>query len=340
MKQKIFLLVLIVEAVLCAVLAFAVPSGVMTGLSLFTFPFVQIGDGLRALSLSGKAGNVVAIILYILFCGSPMLALLAISRKRKVYPEDGLLAGLGTLLFFVMYMMVNPGMIPDVLGGLIGLAGTGKMTLGVMLYSVLAGYVVLHILRRIGRAEMDTLQSYVRIMLYILGAFFVWAVFGAGAAGLRAEIAALEAGNTVEGANDMLAQMLGSGVGVSRDQLTLSKMFLVIRYLVDALPYLLDTVIVFGGLALLDALKEDRYGERAVSLAQRLSRRCTKFLAAVVISNMIFNVLQLIFLEKLLVIDGVVQLPILSIFFVMIVLFLTKLLSENKALKEDNDLFV
>lgn len=338
MKQRAFLFVLILEAVLCVVLAVVMPSGLNMGISLLAFPFEQIGDGLRALSLSGKSGNVVAIILYILFCISPQLVFFGIRRKGKTYPEDGLLFGLGPLLFFVMYMMVNPGMIPDVLGGLIGLAGTGKMTLGVMLYSVLAGYVVLHILRRIGQAEMDALQSYVRIMLYILGVLFVWATFGAGAAGLRAEIAALEEGNTVSAAGDIVAQLMGAGV--TKQQMVLSKVFLVIRYLIDVLPYLLDTVIVFGGLALLDALKKDRYGETAVALAQKLSRRCAKCLAFVMVSNMVFNVLQVIFLEKLLVIDGTVQLPVLSIFFVMIVLFLTKLLSENKALKEDNDLFV
>ncbi|MBQ8813594.1 MAG: hypothetical protein IJZ85_03725 [Lachnospiraceae bacterium] len=338
MRQKKFLAGLIVEAMLCVVLPLITPSGIIGGASLFAFPFQQIGDGLRALSLSGTVGNAAAIVLYVLFCGSPFLVLLGIHRKRKACPEDGLLAGLSTLLFFVMYMMINPGMIPDVLGGFVGAAGTGKMTLGAVLYSILVGYLVLHVLRKTYLAEMTALQQYVKVILYILGAFFIWAVFGAGLGGLRAEITALAEGNTVDDVSSMFAEMMGSGV--SAGTMTLSKVFLVIRYVIDVLPYLLDTVIVFTGLELLDALTEDRYGETAVALAQKLSRQCGKMLAITVISNMVFNVVQVIFLEKLLVVDGTVQLPISSILFVMIVMFLARLLTENKELKEDNDLFV
>ncbi len=38
---------------------------------LITFPFEQLGMGLRKLSLSGSAGNTAAIIAYILICLVP-----------------------------------------------------------------------------------------------------------------------------------------------------------------------------------------------------------------------------------------------------------------------------
>lgn len=339
MRQKKFLILLTSEAVLCVVSQLVMPSGLIGGTSLFTFPFEQIGDGLRALSLSGTVGNIVAIILYVLFCGSPFLVLLGIHRKRKTYWEDGLLAGLGTLLFFVMYLMINPGIISNALGGFVGVAGTGKAILSVVLYSVLVGYLVLRVLRQTRSADMDKLQGYFSAILYMVGIVFIWAVFGAGFGELRSSLKALAESNTM----DSVAAALGGafmGTGLENISLNLSRVFLVIRYAVDVLPYLLDTVIVLSGLELLQAMKAERYGETAVALAQKLSERCGKMLAITVMTNVIFNVLQLIFLEKLLVVDSTVQLPILSIFFVMIVLFLARLLTENKELKEDNDLFV
>ena len=339
MRQKKFLILLTIEAVLCVAMQLVIPSDLIGGASLFAFPFEQIGDGLRALSLSGTVGNIAAITLYVLLCGSPFLVLLGIHRKRKAYWEDGLLAGLGTLMFFVMYLMINPGIISNALGGFVGAAGTGKMILSVVLYSVLVGYLVLRVLRRTYTADMDKLQSYFSAILYMVGILFVWVVFGAGFGELRGSLKALAENNTM----DSGAVALGGafmGTGLVNTSLNLSRVFLVIRYAVDVLPYLLDTVIVLGGLELLQAMKADRYGETAVALAQKLSQQCGKMLAITVMTNVVFNVLQLIFLEKLLVVNSTVELPILSIFFVIIVLFLARLLTENKELKEDNDLFV
>ena len=344
MRKKRLIIFLIIEALCCVLwhsLGLSGAAGITAG-SLFTFPFAQIGDGLRALSLSGTVGNIAAIILYILFCGSPLLVLLGIHRKRKVYPEDGLLAGLSVMLFFAMYLMINPGLISGALGSQVGAAGTGKAVLSVVLYSVLVGYLVLRVLRRSRTADMEKLQNYFNVILYLLGVVFIWGAFGVGLGELRSALTELAAGNTAYGDSLFGEAFFGSGLGggLSGGSLGLSRAFLVIRYVTDALPYLLDTVIVLTGLDLLEAMKENRYGEETLALARKLSGQCVKFLSATVLCNLIFNVLQLIFLKNLLVVNATVQLPVLSILFVLIVLFLTKMLTENKELKDDNDLFV
>lgn len=339
MGQKKFLVFLIIEAILCVALQLVLQPGPGGSGSLLTFPFEQIGDGLRALSLSGVAGNVSAVVLYILFSGSPLLALLMILRKRKLRWEDGLLAGLSVLMFFSMYLMVNPGMISDVLGGYVGASGGGRMLLSVVCYSVLAGYLVLRVLRQVYTADAGRLQRYFRAGLYLLGAIFVGTAFGIGFGELQSSFRTLVESNTVDGAGSAWGGAF-AGSGLEGYSLGLSKVFLVIRYAVDILPYILDTVIVLTGLKLLDALSEDRYGEKAVALAQKISGQCGRMLAIAVVTNIGFNLVQLFFLGKLLVVDGAVQLPVLSIIFVMIVLFVTRLLTENKELKEDNDLFV
>ncbi len=320
MKKKRFLIVLGIEAALCLAWRLAEPGGTAAA-GLFSFPFEQVGRGLRELSLSGAAGNVLAIVLYLGICLIPAAALAVMSARRKLHPEDGLLAVLSVLLFYVLYLMINPGLLGKTLGNNVASLGVGKMMLGVVVYSVLAGYLTLRVLRRAHTAEVKLLQKYLRGVLYLLGAGFVWAVFGGCLGELQASLKNLADGNTA------------GGTGVSM-------VFLVLRFLVDALPYLLDTMIVVTGLDTLAALEADRYGETAAALARKLSGQCGFALAAAVLSNVIFNLLQLAAAGELLVIDGTVELPVFSILFVLVVLFLTRLLAENRKLKTDNDLFV
>ena len=57
MKQHRFLLLLGTEA-LCAVILYLLPlSGLSVITTIFAFPWELVGMGLRALSLSGSAGN-------------------------------------------------------------------------------------------------------------------------------------------------------------------------------------------------------------------------------------------------------------------------------------------
>ena len=68
---------LCLEAALCLILGLALrPAGGVP--SVLAFPFAPLGRALRALSLSGGAGNVCALILYALFCLLPAGALLAL----------------------------------------------------------------------------------------------------------------------------------------------------------------------------------------------------------------------------------------------------------------------
>ena len=97
--------------------------------SLAAFPFAQIGLGLRWLSLSGAVGNGLAIGLYVLLSLIPLIALGVIWRRGKLRQADALLAVLSALLFWVLYLMVNPGLLTAWLnlaaGGIVGRAVLG-----------------------------------------------------------------------------------------------------------------------------------------------------------------------------------------------------------------------
>lgn len=290
--------------------------------AVMAFPFEQIGAGLRFLSLSGDIGNAAAIALYLAVCLSPIAALLAIRKKRALNGEDGLLVLLSAVLFPVMYQMINPGMIALPMGGAMGQA-FGKALLGAAIYVVLSGYAVLRILRLFSVSGMDKLFRCMSVMLSVLSVLFVYMAFGACFDSLLGAIGALKAGNT---GNEHL--------------LSASHVFLAAQFAVDALPYILNVLVVFASLKLLREMRQDRYAPETVAATKGLSRLCAAALKATVLANIGFNLLQMVFQKSLMVVNSSVEIPVFSITFVLAVLLMTRFVAENKQLKDDNDLFV
>ena len=160
-------------------------------------------------------------------------------------------------------------------------------------------------------------------MLSLLNALFIYLIFGACFSGLLNSIAALKMGNV---GNEHL---LGA-----------SYIFLVLQFIVDALPYAFNVLVVFAALRLLDEMRSDRYCSQTVAAAGQMSRVCAAALVTTVLANIGFNLLQLIFAKSLAVINSSVQIPVFSITFVLAALLLTRLVTENKQLKDDNDMFI
>ena len=322
MKHKKLCVFLACEAVLCILLHSAREILPRAFTAVMAFPFEQIGLGLRALSLSGDTGNIISIVLYTTLCLIPVGILYSLKKVRRLYPEDALLAVLSIVLFAVVYMMINPGLLGPYFGDAAGQSVT-KAVLGGMAYSVLIGYAVLRILRLFFHADTGRLQKYLEILLCALNALFVYLAFGAYFSSLMDSFYALRSGNT---GNE---QSLG-----------MSYLFLVLQYVVNALPYILDVLVVFAALELLDELSADRYSEAAVNASEKLSRLCGMALAVIVISNIGFNLLQLVFIKMLAVMNGSVQIPLISVAFTLAVLLLAQYIKENKQLKDDNDMFI
>ena len=316
MKRKLIVLALAVEAILCVVLTLVKAPVGDALVSLLSFPFAQIGLGLRALSLSGTVGNLLALVLYLAICLLPIAAFVLIHRKRALVWEDALLFVLSALLFAAIYFMVNPGAIVGVFHDI----PSGKGVLGSTIYSVLIAYLILRLLRisRTGGAKL--LQHYLSILLGLLSAILVYQIFGAGVTDLVSSITALKQGNS---GNEAL---LGA-----------SYAFAFLQYAVNALPFVFDILVALFGMRLLRQMVENRFSEEAVLLADRLSRLCGVALQASVLAVAALNLLQLLFAKFLFNIDTSAQIPLFSIAFVLAALLLSRLIAENKLLKEDND---
>ncbi len=322
MKQKTFGMLLWIEAGVCVLLGFLRASFTGVFSAAMAFPFEQIGQGLRALSLSGAVGNAAAILLYVGICLIPAAAMPILQKKRGLYRDDWLLALLSITLFVVVYLMINPGALGPLLGGTTGL-GVGKAALGVTVWSVLCGYLILRLLRLFFLERRDKLQKYMVLLLRLLSLLFVYMAFGACLSKLLDSLASVQAGNV---GNEHL---LGT-----------TYFFLGLQYAVDALPYLLDVFVVLAAVRLLEALSADRYSPQSVKAAGELSRLCGKALAATVLSDIAFNLLQILFAKSLMVLNTTLNIPVFSIAFVLGVLLVTRFIAENKQLKDDNDMFI
>lgn len=311
MRRKALLILLGAEAALCLILYGARAASAAWITTILAFPFEQAGLLLRRLSLSGAAGNAGAILLYLLFSLLPVLALLPVLRRRKPLPEDGALGILSLLLFGVLYLMVNPGLMEQWLGG----AGMqmGKALLGGTVYALLCAYLVFRLLRLLFSADMPRLTRYGSALLWVLAMIWVYAAFGACFGGFLDSVQEIRESNT------------GGGLGLTYG-------FLALRLLVDALPYLLDVWALLAAQELLAA--------EAYSAADRLARRCALSLAVTVGSNGLLNLMQLLFARSLRTVSSLVMLPVQSMVLVLAALLLARLLRENKRLKDDNDLFV
>jgi len=324
MKRKLLCTLLCIEAILCIAFNAARLSTSDAFSAAMAFPFEQIGALLRRLSLTGVIGNCIALAIYAVLCISPVLFLLGIGSKRKLRAEDSLLVILSAALFGAIYLMINPAYIANVFADI---DGTGfeisKAVLGGTIWSITVGYVILRVLRLSFESGAAKLHGYAGALLNTLCFLFVWVVCGNLFGELLNSFSALLSGN--RGSE--------SGLGATY-------VFLVLRFFVDALPYVLNIITVFLALDLLKAMHADRYSEQTESIALRLSHWCGKALAAVVVSGVSVNLLQLLFARSLRNLNNMLSIPLISVLFVLAVLIFARLISESRKLKDDNDLFI
>ena len=119
MKSNINKLILI--EVIAGILFAFIASKILhmtAALQIMYLPFELIGKGLRFLSLSSAIGNVIAIIIYAAISMIPAIYIIYQRKRGRTQKEDILLVAFTGLLFYSMYMFINPGLMyqkmPDI----------------------------------------------------------------------------------------------------------------------------------------------------------------------------------------------------------------------------------
>ena len=118
---------------------------------------------------------------------------------------------------------------------------------------------------------------------------------------------------------------------------TVDTVFALLQFAVAALPYVLDIMIVIHVGELADAV---RRGEKLTEKADGLTKLCCVSLIAPSAATVGFNFLQEAFINVRTYIAASLNIPVFSVVFTLFALLLTRLLIENRRLRDDNDLFI
>ena len=164
MKSNINKLILI--EVIAGILFAFIASKILhmtAALQIMYLPFELIGKGLRFLSLSSAIGNVIAIIIYAAISMIPAIYVINQRKRGRTHKEDILLVAFIGLLFYSMYMFINPGLMyqkmPDIFSMDQSSLIVMKIIYAFIIYSVLIMWLIMKAIRFLGDDSQKNWKS-------------------------------------------------------------------------------------------------------------------------------------------------------------------------------------
>lgn len=284
-------------------------------LLLLAWPLIAAGNMLRELSLSGSVGNLVAIGLYAAVCISPLILIRRTDSRR----ENMLLVLATVVLFRVMWLMVNPNMMPQTLRN-----DVGRAIYAGAVYSVFVTWGVMKLMLKTDLTAQADIYKALRTFLLICAGLFLTDGIGLGLSSFRSDLNELTAANTM----------------LSESQMLPSIMFLAGEFTLRAAESVLVAGILFLAFRLTMELEEDPYSKRCHQISVAMALWCRRTIRAVAAANLLLNLGQVFLADYLVNVDFQLRVPVISLAVVFGMMALTRLLDQGKALKEDNELFV
>jgi len=323
---------LLIEGAVCLTLTLALRLIEGAAFSFAAFPGSAAGQGLSMLAGTGRFGFALALTLYAFLALLPLYALARIRARRDWKAEDTLL-GLCSLA-------VAGALFPR---GWVTYWSTSAETLFPrlawqwLLFALLAGWVVLRLLRRFSDGGTQELLKLFRVLLGLAAAYFLFAVFFVEFAGLLTAIDTLKAGNTAFTADTLLpaaADITGS------KSLAFSYIVLALRFGAKSLPTLFAAATAYFAIGLLDTMENGAFTQESAAYAPKLAAWCVKVLKLSVLLALAVNLLQAVCAPLILSTSISIPLPVLELCFVLAALLGARLIASNVALAADNDLFI
>lgn len=314
MKRKAFCVLLGAVFLLLLALAFLIEEAPRLFSSVLAFPWEQLGFGLRTLSLAGGIGNGLSLTICAGISLLPALFAFASRNKRTSIGETVVLCCMTVILFPVLLGMINPTRVLSALpASADDFLPVVKGALGCTVWSVVVLWLVLRWVRRFRESDTDHLLRYLRAALYALCLLF-------------------DAGIALSCGTQLIT-------GLAAAQKTPDTIMAVLRFAAASLPYLLDIGITLSAITLLDAWRAGSQAD-TVRSADRLSRRCRLALGMTAASTVVLNVAQILLARWLSDISVRVEIPVVSLAFLLLILFAARLIEENRKLRDDNALFI
>ena len=309
MKKKLWMLTGGAILGLLAALAGGLLSA-KTGWSTMNDPLLSVGRGLRALSLSGFEGDLLAWLVVLLVSGAPLLLLIRIGKKGR-WMEDLLLGLMAPVIFCWLFYLANPTQLGETASQIFPLAG------GCTVLSMGAAWLVLKLLRGLDGAPTQRLAAAFGALLSGCALLCAFSVAYGGAAGVAAQWAWVVEGNTNPGG------------------LTLP--VLIVLGVLNAAPGLLVAVTMVWGSELASVLGGGTFDQAGAELCGRVALACKTAAQATVTLTVFANLLQLALVGELLSASFSITLPLFSLAASAGLFLLCRCLQRGAVLQEDND---
>lgn len=168
MKIRKYSFLLFVEAVITLIFTKGMNVKTESIFDILSFPLQKIADFLGYLSLKSSIGNVIAIIIFTLFCLVPVFILLLKVKRKTFVKTDSLLVLLSVVLFTVVYLLMNPSEM-----GFLGYVNDTS-TVTFSFWSLLASYIILKLVETIKKSSTVRSELLFDLMIKIIGACFVF----------------------------------------------------------------------------------------------------------------------------------------------------------------------
>ncbi len=308
MNRKKLFTILAIESVFLIILCTLTMKLPDSFTSILNFPFEQIGAGLSALHGLGSIGAGTA---YALLVGLSLLTAVPAVRGKKTPAERAIWVLFALSVLAALYVMMNPWSVkmpyPYNEGDFT------KQIFSITAWSVLILYLVVRVVRLLREGDRDTLTRYFDIALYALAMLCASDIVVRGAGRVQAAVV-----------------LNYSGIDL---------LFALLSFAAVELPYVLNIVIIVYIGEFMDAAWSGE-AETLPQKAERLTKLCCTSLVAMAAMTAGLNVLQVLFAQLLTNLSTSLQIPVFSIAFTLFALLFTRIMVENRRLRDDNELFI
>ena len=314
MKRKTLILILILEAALIAGLVYLSRQYPAWFTSVWSIPMEQIAGGLKALSGTGAFGNGLALAILAGIALIPVIFALRYPRGRETLAERITLAVMAPVVLIVLWNMIHPGNVRPEAAGADAFLQVVRAALSLIIWSVVILFVVLRLIRLFRAGKREQLLRYFRILLAVS-----CMAFTAELAVTLMNAALAPAADVSPSTQDIIAGIFRLAAGV--------------------VPPVFDIVILIRVMDLI-RIAETEEQEGLAETAKKVSGVSCIALAVSTGLCALQHVVQLLLMPGLTDLNVTVDIPVVSIVFVAVILLFTRLLVENRQLREDNSLFI
>lgn len=317
----------VLEAILSfclAVLMFYVVD-LSNPLFILSMPFDLIGKGLRWLSLSSFAGNITALLLYVALSLTPLLYLAVKAFRHKLDKSDLLLPILSLFSFYMIYEFINTQlMLNHTIDSLSDASFIPmiKLSFSFILYTLLIAYLILNMISHLNDSPIDNKLSNLckqlsKILVILSGLYTL----------LISYFISFE-----------LFQNIDKYFSENRGSINLY--YLIIDYVLEALPILFTILTLISGIGLLHAMVTDHMHENELHAAKRLSIVSRQAVYVTVLSNIASNALQFLFSNQLNDTNYTLDISLIPLVIAFLAMILSGYFKETMELYEDNSMII